>query len=184
MVLTKERKVLLGLLGSAGLILGIDQLFLGPPQGATADVPAAALPPDAGLPPSQSTPSTPLSTPDSAAIQAEPTAGVASWNERLDQVHAEADDVHDVVDPFSELSASRSATGVALTPAQFASEHTLSAVMTSGAVGVAMVNSQAVRVGDEIAGYRLIRVDNRSAEFRAGDEVVRLELPLQGRGGS
>ncbi|MEO1279191.1 MAG: hypothetical protein AAFV77_09565 [Planctomycetota bacterium] len=184
MVLTKERKVLFGLLGSAGLILGIDQLFLGPPQRATADVPATAPAPAAAMPPSQTAvPTTGTATPGTSA-PVDPSAGVNLWNDRLEQVHAEADGSSDAVDPFSASAESDSASGITITPARFASDHTLSAVVTSGAVGVAMVNGRAVRIGDEISGYRLIRVDTRSAEFQAGEEVVRLDLPMQGRDGS
>lgn len=165
MTLNKERKVLLGLLGSAGLILGIDQLLLAPPQGAQAQ----------SAPPVAATQSPEASTQPAPPAQIE--ASVIAWNEKL--AGARRDASGEVGDPFQPPAVQRSAGPGLMSPAQFLSDHKLTAVLTGGEVGVAMVNGQAVRVGQEISGYRLVRVDARSAEFVVGEQSVRLELPNQ-----
>ena len=191
MALTKERKVLLGLLGSAGLILGLDQLFLGPPKQAAATVPESA--PDPQALPSSQTSTTSETTTTMVAPAADSSSAVSSWNERLAALHADAkpEDELDTatgssvaLDPFAKPTTNRSDADARITASQFASQHRLSAVVTSNSVGVAMVNGKAVRVGEEISGYRLVRVDTRSAEFESGGDIVRLEIPVQVRGGS
>ncbi len=181
MALNKERKVLLGLLGSAGLILTADQLLLGPPQGAKA---GQATPTVQPLPAPQA------EAGDTAIEQiAAPKLPLASgeligdWNERLSEATTENVLPSGIADPFSTAQREAETTGV-LTPLMFKQQHELSSVITGGDIGVAMVNKKPVRVGQTVAGYRLISVDTRSAVFQAGDTTVRLTLPVQGTGGS
>ena len=176
MALSKERKVLLGLLGSAGLILVVDQVLLGPPQNAQAE--SVALPP----------PAVTTSSPAPQAAQPKPTQGdakgaqaIGDWNDRLQATLK--DGTESVPNPFQPGSSSTALPGT-LSPQAFQREHKLSAVLTSGEVSVAMVNGRAIRIGEEVSGYRLLRVDARSAEFAAGDQVVKLLLPTQSSGGS
>lgn len=177
MALNKERKVLLGLLGSAGLILAIDQLFLAAPSGAQAA--GAAQPPSPAPLSDAQVEGVPVVMPagtDSSAINSA-TNPLTKWNEQLASVHATLGG--EAPDPFRPATSPRSNEASLLSPAEFAGGHKLTAVLTSGEIGVAMVNGQAVRVGHEISGYRLVRVDARSAEFVVGDHVVKLELPSQ-----
>lgn len=184
MALNKERKVLLGLLGSAGLILVVDQVLLGPPQGARA---SGAQPPPA-TPPTTTVPASAAAEQSRTTAASTPTEAVdaSGWNARLvalaDEPEAQASP-----DPFASQPPERTPEPEGLDAARFAAEHRLTAVVTGGAVGavgVAMVNGRPIRVGESVAGYRLVRVDARSAEFRWGDETVRLELPTQTPGGS
>ncbi len=175
MALNKERKVLLGLLGSAGLILAIDQFLLGPPSGAEAHSAAATGP--------TNTPSSPASQ---AAAPAAPSsrelpADVAErWNDRVDAALSESTLDTDL-NPFAEASSRSAELGAPglLAIEQFVGSHQLSLVMLSGETSMAMVNGKPVRIGDEVAGYRLISVDSRSATFKAGELTARLLLPNQ-----
>lgn len=180
MALTKERKVLLGLLGSAGLILAVDQLLLSPPRGAQAqpaqDSPSAA-------PASQGAADAKAQAEASASQAADGhrQRAIAAWNERL--LSAAGADDGPTPDPFAPPAQERPAMPGLLSPAEFKSAHKLTAVMNGGDVAVAMVNGRAVRVGEEVSGYRLRSVDARSASFEAGGQVVVLELPVQPIGG-
>lgn len=176
MALSKERKILLGLLGSAGLILVVDQVLLGPPQNAQAE--SMALPP----------PAVAAASPAPQATQPKPTQGgakdaqaIGDWNEKLKATLK--DEAEGVPNPFQPGASSTALPGT-LSPQAFQREHKLSAVLTSGEVSVAMVNGRAIRIGEEVSGYRLLRVDARSAEFVAGDQIVKLLLPTQSSGGS
>ena len=178
MALSKERKVLLVLLGSAGLILVVDQLLLGPPQRASAAASAPLAEPPAA-PQAPSTTDAEAPTPDDGQA-----LDLSDWNERLAKIDAEVGGGRAGVDPFSAPRPSEDTPDGVISPQQFQSKYALSAVMTGGDRGIAMVNGKAIRVGEEIAGYRLVRVDARSAEFHADGVVVLLELPVQGIGGS
>ena len=171
MVLTKERKVLLGLLGSAGLILVVDQLLLAPPQSARAQqgqpTPATAAPVTSEAPQPVVTQRPSEDTDDSIFL----------WNDRLTNALNATQSAG--VDPFSAQAKSGSEGAAAVSPTEFVQAHKLTGVLIGGERGVAMVNGRAVGMGEEVAGYRLIRVDSRSADFVFGEQVVRLELPLQ-----
>ncbi|MEQ9096135.1 MAG: hypothetical protein RIE32_07720 [Phycisphaerales bacterium] len=181
MALNKERKVLLGLLGSAGLILAIDQLLLSPPSGAQASNANPTVPtPADSVPASSSDTSTPVSTGTGLSEQA-----ARQWNEKL---HAALDE-HEVtpdLDPFTEVVHSADDAGEAgpMSVEAFLSQHQLSLVLLSGDTSVAMVNGKPVRLGEEIEGYRLIRVDSRSAVFQSGTQTAELSLPKQTSGGT
>lgn len=182
MALNKERKVLLGLLGSAGVILVADQVLLGPPQGASASqtTPAVQPPPapaaennDAGDSPSAALP-----------LSRESSELVETWNARLSEATTEGLLEADLADPFAAVEQYEPEPTGLMAPLAFQQQHKLSSVMTGGDIGVAMINGKPVRIGQTIEGYRLISVDDRSAVFRAGDQTVRLVLPRQSAGGS
>ena len=175
MALNKERKVLLGLLGSAGLILAIDHFLLGPPSGAQASPTATTE--QASTPTASASQNPAQAAPSSRELPAE----IASrWNDKvsaaLEGSTSDAD-----LDPFAEKSsrtAEQGAPGL-MAIEQFVGSHQLSLVMLSGETSVAMVNGKPVRLGDEVAGYRLTSVDSRSATFQAGERTARLMLPNQ-----
>ncbi|MFI4882911.1 MAG: hypothetical protein ACIAQU_10045 [Phycisphaerales bacterium JB064] len=176
MALSKERKVLLGLLGSAGLILVVDQVLLGPPQNAQAES-AAALPQTVAT----QHPVAEGPQPKPKHDYAKDAQDIGDWNERLKA--SLKDEAEGVPDPFQSVVPT-AGLPTTLSAQDFQREHKLSAVLTSGEVSVAMVNGRAIRIGQEISGYRLLRVDARSAEFVAGDQIVKLLLPTQSSGGS
>lgn len=177
MVLTKERKVLLGLLGSAGIILVVDRVMLSTPRGAHAanDLPApAALPGDAiGSSPVASD-TNPKETTDADS------RSIAEWNERARRQLAEAGEAVES-DPFVSTNHQTPNDGL-LSVSLFTQQHRLTALLTAGDQSVAMVNGKPVRLGEEVSGYRLVRVDSRSALFVAGEVIVRLSLPGENRG--
>lgn len=178
MTLTKERKVLLGLLGSAGIILLADQVLLSPPQGAQA---AAGVTP---ANPSRNEPDTPARTASdtSTPLPTSPDAStITRWN-ALARKRAEAQSATPPADPFSSSYEPGSAIGAPSAQA-FVGAHQLTAVLAAGEQSLAMVNGKSVRLGESVGGYRLVRVDARSAEFVAGEVVVRLSLPGDGPGG-
>lgn len=182
MPLNKERKVLLGLLGSAGLILAADQILLGPPQGASASqTPATSQPTPTPAPP-------PIDSTEGRDAKIEmasvPVELVDTWNARLREATTDNPLAADIADPFRAVEHFEPETSVLMTPQAFQEQHKLSSIMTGGDIGVAMINGKPVRLGQTVEGYRLIRVNDRSVEFRAGEEIVRLVLPKQGTGGS
>lgn len=182
MALNKERKVLLGLLGSAGLILAADQLLLGSPRGAQASAPAgsAAAPTST---PSEDAPAAKTKATSVALTGLTPQAA-RQWNQRLDQAAREIT-VEGPSNPFAEkavVPAEPAAPGV-MSPEEFAGLHELSLVMLNEESSIARVNGRLLRIGEEIAGYRLISLDARSALFEHGDQTVRLMLPKQSTGG-
>jgi len=182
MALNKERKVLLGLLGSAGLILVVDQVLLGPPQGANASQTTPAAPPSST--PVAQTNDTAERQPSALQLSRDSSELVDSWNERLTEATTDIPIEAEVTDPFAAVDQYESETTGFMTPQTFQQQHKLSSVITSDDTGVAMINGKPLRIGQVIEGYRLISVDDRSAELRAGDQVVRLVLPKQGAGGS
>ncbi|MFI4916068.1 MAG: hypothetical protein ACIAS6_06115 [Phycisphaerales bacterium JB060] len=181
MALNKERKVLLGLLGSAGLILAADQLLLGPPRGAQASAPTGASATPAPAQSSNVPTAKPAAT-DSATTGLTPQAA-RQWNQRLDDAARDIT-TDDSSNPFAEKQvtpAEPAAPGV-MSPDEFASMHELSLVMLNEQSSIARVNGRLVRIGEEVAGYRLVSLDARSALFQQGDQTVRLMLPKQSSG--
>lgn len=183
MALNKERKILCGLLGSAGLILVVDQVLLGPPQGAQAGISANAQAP---APPATTEPASKPAMPKSTSTGSGlvHSEQVQSWNDRLGKATTDIASPQGMNDPFSALEKREPEAPGVMSPSDFEREHKLTALLTGGDIGVAMINGTSVRVGQEVSGYRLIRVDTRSAEFLAGEVTVRLMLPKQGAGGS
>ena len=64
----------------------------------------------------------------------------------------------------------------------FKRDNYLEAVLTTGTRGCAVVNGQTYYLGDSLAGYRLVAVYERSAEFES--HGIRLRLGLRGGGSS
>lgn len=59
---------------------------------------------------------------------------------------------------------------------RFKRQYRLQAVMADGSRGIAIVNDRALRVGQQIDGFTLERVGNRTAMFRFGERAVQLEV--------
>jgi len=58
----------------------------------------------------------------------------------------------------------------------FGQRHSLSSVILMGAGGSAVVDGRAVRVGQELDGFRLLRLTPTGAIFQSGDRQVELRL--------
>ncbi|MEZ6190763.1 MAG: hypothetical protein R3C45_05665 [Phycisphaerales bacterium] len=58
----------------------------------------------------------------------------------------------------------------------FKRDHKLEAVLVTGDQRCAVVNGQTMYVGQSLQGYRLVSVQERSAEFRSGGVVITLGL--------
>jgi hypothetical protein len=153
----------------------VDQVLLGPPLGASAGQVTPAAPP---APTAQGPkPAARAASSDASVVDA--AESLRDWNAQLVSRSAESP----APSPFAPLEAREPEESDVMSPHEFKAQHQLSGVMASGDIGIAMINGTAVRIGQEVGGYRLIRVDARSAEFRAGELTVRLELPQQvGRG--
>lgn len=179
MALNKERKVLLGLLGSAGLILGIDYFVLSAPSGAHAGTAQPA-------PESETKPTPDTTTPATKSAAGLSPRAALQWNQKLEQAAGEravAQDVDPFADPVVPEQPAPDEAGPISVDA-FVRTHQLSLVLLSGEMSVAMVNGAPVRLGDEIEGYRLISVDSRSAVFQAGEQTATLVLPKKPGGGT
>lgn len=182
MALSKERKLLLGALGSAGLILLADQVLLGPPQGANASQVAPIEQP----PPAPTAAATEAPSAQSGAMEVSKASSevLDTWNAKLSDATTGVGDGTAIADPFSVTERREADPADVVSPQVFLQQHKLTAVMTGGDIGVALINNKPVRIGQMVAGYRLINVDDRSAELRAGGQSVRLILPQQKAGGS
>jgi hypothetical protein len=177
MALNKERKVLLGLLGSAGLILAIDQFLLGSPSGAQASTGQQAGPTGVATtsPAASDTTTSPSASPSALASDV-----AVQWNDRLDAAIGDLPAATGS-NPFADRSSAvegRTEPGL-LSVDEFIGLHQLSTIVQGAESSVAMVNRTPVRIGDEVSGYRLISIDARSALFQAGDRTARLVLPNQ-----
>ena len=183
MKLTKQRIVLLGLLGLAGVAFAVDYLIL--PAPAAAPKPAAASSP---LPARPIGPGAPAARPASAppAATAAPASTLADRlrraGEGLDMDPMNLKDAF--VPPESWLARPQTPAGPAAAPAapvadsadQFVHEHKLTSVLIDSDGGIAIVNDKVLRVGQEIDGYRLVRLAPGTALFTSGDGSVNVRL--------
>jgi hypothetical protein len=169
MKLTKERKVLVGILAVAGCALVWDQCFSGP----EADAPAGA---EAALVAPVGAPAKPAPT---AMGSVEQTPPLLRLTEKLQAVDREQQlSITPLSDPF-KIPAAWTGPGAVFegTGATFAQRHHLTAIMVSGARrGSAIIDGELVRVGQTLDGYKLVEVTTRSAVFECNQQVARLVL--------
>lgn len=157
----------------------VDRLFFTPAESAAANVPAAH---PAAATAGESAPAL-AATPSAGDAQAAPAGWLA---ERLRAAAPATPDnnLRDVFAvPASWRPVARSAPVAAPSPVkpqllgeQFRREHHLIAVLIEGRNGRAVVDGQLVPVGGSVAGFRLVAVTPRSAQFMHGDEQVSLTL--------
>lgn len=62
-------------------------------------------------------------------------------------------------------------------PEAFETEHQLQATFTGPNGAVAVVNDKMLRLGEELAGFRLTKIGAYHAEFQRGDERISLYIP-------
>lgn len=209
MKLTRERKVLLAVLALGALALLVDRLFLASghtgPQHAAAEVEVEAEP-RAATARAEATQSAPSSSgPDDADQIMQATMALLRerddgplLNERLSET-AKSHGVsplnpRNAFEPPKAWIASGetnaepddpapSSLQQAPTPAEqaqrFREQHRLRATMTERGTGVAIIGLRALRLGDELDGFTLERIGERSAVFSS--ETVRVELKVAER---
>ena len=177
MKLTTKHKVY-GVVVVLGLgAIGVDRVFV-LPSGAAAQRPSSASfavvrstsEGAAEVPPQAS----PLST------------GRAAIAERLDQLAEQGGyDLERVPSAFARPTGWPEATqpvgkGAGLTnAAAFEQRHTLNAVMAAAGGGYAIINGRTLFIGQELDGFELILVSDRSAVFEANGTRAELVLPDQ-----
>jgi hypothetical protein len=173
MNLTKRQKVLLGVFLAGAVALVMDRAFVRPQGGpAAASADASEFVVEHAIPPS-----------NVPVPPAQPQEGcVTRCLERL--WSDEEMDFQRLRDPFSlpESWPVEGARSVGATPdpaALFAQRHQLTAVVIDGAGSYVLIDGRLLRPGQEIDGFRLVSVADRSALFdRAGTRVT-LELASQ-----
>jgi pyruvate/2-oxoglutarate dehydrogenase complex dihydrolipoamide acyltransferase (E2) component len=180
MKLTKAR---IGSLAALGIVLAafaVDRVFLSSETTAPRQAHAASEP----LPPA------PKAAP-APAVQApaEPAAGPArpSAASRLKALAgAENLDIADFRDAFvpapawlAQLKTPEPPVHVQETDEaqEFAQRHTLTAVFVIPGGGGAIVNGKTVSVGEELDGFRLVRLSPNSALFQGAKDQVEVSLP-------
>jgi len=183
MVLSKKRKIYVGLLALAAIGLIVDRMVLAPSEMAPAESVASPMP-------SRSEDSAPKAP---ALLQAARQTGARqasgpSLAERL-QALAEARDL----ELANVKNAFRTAEpwGVELrTPKpaviqddtarieKFCRDHRLMAVMVASDGGRAIVDGKSYRIGQQLDGFRLISVTERTAVWASGTRRATLTLPV------
>jgi hypothetical protein len=171
-------------LGLAAIGFVVDRLFFEPPDSEAANV-APAHPGGPAPGAASAAGQAPASTAGPGDAQPVPAGWLA---ERLRKAAPAVSD-NDLRDVFAAPAGWRPAPKpvVVATPApavpkpqplgpQFLREHHLIAVFIEGKNGRALVDGQLVPVGGSVAGFRLVAVNQRSAQFTHGDEQVSLTL--------
>ena len=173
---SRERNVLIAVLGVAGLGLLVDRVVIGSDVTAPAESSAGMLD-DVTFDPAS------LSIVPDKAGDAGPAESLAN---RLRQIAGEATSGDGAVirDAFTPPASwvpadgeQRAGSEAALAVEEFKRDHKLEAVLVTGDQRCAVINGQTVYVGQTVQGYRLVSVQERSAEFRAGGVTVSLGIP-------
>ena len=178
MNLSRERKLLIGVLGAGLGALLVDQLFLGAevssPDAASAGT-LASSPAD-----SLTTAAAPLLL---ASLQQPAGPSIARQLEEMaEQRGLGAEGTRDAFVPSASWVGAAWAPTAApgesalLSADGFRQHHLLTGVMASGANSVAVINDRPVRLGRTIRGFTLVQVTNRSAVFDSNGTRVELKL--------
>lgn len=187
---TRERKILIALLGVGLGALTFDRLVLE----SSVSGPAAAAAAQAEVSDGKSA----VGSFDSMRRDADlwstgAMAGTDSLANRIAKAAAEAGVKPDALpDAFampakwSDLTAGTSngvkgtdAEAVVLTAEQFENQHRLMAVMGRGDHAIAMIDGQALRIGQQLDGYTLIEAQQRIAVFTAGAQRAALRMAVR-----
>lgn len=177
---SRERNVLIAVLGVAGLGLLVDRVVIGSDVTGPAESSAGVVDDIATDPASL------LIVPDKAGnagkgadIPVEPLAN------RLRKIvgNTGAGDGSAARDAFTVPTGwvpadaeSEAGSEAAVAAETFKRDHKLEAVLVTGDQRCAVVNGQTVYVGQSLQGYRLVSVQERSAEFRSGGVTVSLGI--------
>jgi hypothetical protein len=169
MKLSKSKVISLAALGLAVAAMLVDRLVVGPDAAA----PKSAEATIASRPAAPAAPAAPATTvPASAPIRLADRLKVLAEAPNLDPLHAR----DAFVPPESWLAQPKTPETAAAAPAadpaeKFIHEHKLTSVLTAGDGGIAMVNGKVLRVGQEVDGFKLVRLEPGCAVFRGGDDV-------------
>lgn len=178
---SRERNVFIGILGVALAGLAVDRVFLG--SGATGPAEASAAAEEYAVDPFSDVLEVELVE---AADEAEPlTSALAGRLEefaRSDQ--RDTGDLPDIFEPSASWRGMPSSDGaVASRPASpaeaFQAAHRLNAVMLSDSKPGAVVDGQFLTIGQDLDGFVLTSVNERSAVFKAENEQAELALDPQ-----
>ena len=180
MKMTRKGKVCAVVLGLAGVAVMCDQLFFLRSAGpATAQAASGAAV-------SEPVASTPLpAVAPSAEVPGgtgQPMSAIAGRLQRLAEEHrlnlSEVDDAFDPPASWKQQEQTVRVLNLSQMRANaFRDTHQLTAVLTAGKRGLAVLGGKPVRIGQIIDGFTLVAVAKRSAVFEA--EGVRAELSLR-----
>lgn len=179
MQLSKQHKIYAAILGLAVAALAADQFVMAPPP--AEEVAAAPVTPQR----TERKPAAPSTMPAVASAPAE--AGNAAIAQRLKTVAAQQGAPTTAADAFtpstSWVHVPEKKQEAAVSPdielaKQFLRQHRLTAVMKSGGGGIAVIDGKPYKPGQQIDGFRLASVGERSAVLRRG--VAKIEIKLRG----
>lgn len=183
------RRIVLGAVLLLGAVaLGVDRVWL-TPNAVDAAVRPAVAPRTAAMP------RVPVQQVAAPAREVEPGRSGGVIAERLSRASQQRGvDPLRAVDAFEVPATWRSAAKPEAAPAApaappdpatvFRMRHRLVAVMVGSSGAYAMVDDQTLLPGQVIDGFRLVRVDQRSALFEADGRTVELLVPSEDAGGA
>jgi len=188
MKLTRERKIYGALLCLGVLALGIDKLFLSPPEAPAQS--AASLLINNGSPKNAVIAhNKPVVSPAPAAQSGEkPLMGLGVLAARMrDMAEVERLDLADAKDVFRPPVAWVGTTAApqpvqptvtTIGPADtFRERHHLIALLKSSKGGMAILDGRSVRPGQSVDGFKLVQVGENSATFEGSGTKIELQLP-------
>ncbi len=165
MKLTGERKVYAAILGLGLLALIVDRTFM-QPQGARAD----SAPPEPLL-------VAPKASPGAAPARRAPASAGPSLAERLKSA-AELLPAAPPKDAFDPNASSEDASPRGSTKAElFRQQHKLTAIVTTDKGGTALIDGEAIRVGQTLGEFTLVAISDEGAHFERDGERVTLTRP-------
>ncbi|HXE53432.1 MAG TPA: hypothetical protein VN541_10470 [Tepidisphaeraceae bacterium] len=177
MKMTRERKVYAALFALAVVALGVDKFVLGPPESQAA---VSAETQVASAPPAHS------ETHPEVPTAARPTQpGLAALTLQMDQVNRtlglESADIPDLFQAPAGWLKPAAAKQPVDAAATFSAQHHLLAVLKSSRGGVAVIGGatlrKSLRIGQQVDGFKLTAIGERSATFTSGQQKVELQLP-------
>lgn len=178
---SRERNVFIGILGVALTGLAVDRVFLG--SGATGPAAASAAAEEFAVDPFSDLLEVELAE---AADEPEPlTSALAGRLEAFTRSgEHELGDLPDIFEPSASWRSAPSSEGaVAARPASaseaFQAAHRLNAVMLSDSKPGAVVDGRFLTIGQDLDGFVLTSVSERSAVFKAENEQAELALDPQ-----
>lgn len=160
-----KRNIYLGMIGLAALALLVDRMLLG--GAATTPADALAVPPVPAA-----------SGVASAGAGRDPVPRIR-FPEGLTAYATGSLPRDPFAPPLAvpvRVAASAETPQSAITPADFAARHALSAVMSGSSGSVAVVDGVVVRVGDSVEGCDVIGIEPRRVRFSCGGRDVELSL--------
>jgi hypothetical protein len=183
MKLTKKQKIYAVLCGLAAGALLLDRMFPAPVEAPAAEAVAVVSQPASAA------------TPDKPVARTMPTALVIpagpSLASRIDEA-AEANaypgkpgrDAFRVADTWRPAAAAAQAPAPRADTDKFVRDHKLTAVMTAGDRGVALVDGTPVQIGQTLDGFRLVSVETSRALWECDGVRATLELTNAGDAGA